>query len=66
MAHLELGIFIKNNMKTKTSHSWSALQPKTNDLPEWLMPIIIVAGFMGFLYVGMFVDWLLNLKSLLN
>lgn len=52
-------------MKTKTSHSWQALQAKEKDLPECLILIIVGAGFLGFYFAGLTAEWLINLKTLL-
>lgn len=53
-------------MKTKTSHSWKALQPKTKDWPEWVIIPIAIGGFLGFYYAGVIAEWLLNLQTILK
>lgn len=53
-------------MKTKTSHSWKALQSNTNDFPEWVIIPIVIGGFLALYFLGAFVEWLLNLQILLK
>lgn len=38
----------------------------TKDFPEWVIIPIAIGGFLAFYYLGTFVDWLLNLQTILN